>query len=239
MAITKLNFSRNWENPEDFPTVETDEVKVRQDMQFLHDEIKKYINETLIPGIQKELTNLPAGAAGGYYIPTVKQVSEKQVEISFTASKEGMAPVNPVTITLPAGPAGSPGMSAYEAAQKGGYTGTEAEFYQALAGAGSGGTGGGTDPDDPDDPDDPETPPVTIRWFLEDQTDYNLSGEYWAEAGMTWAEFVNSAFNALGLLLTGDGYLTVGGDTALDGEGSTAVHGSDVIQAEGTYYLVH
>jgi hypothetical protein len=129
-------------------------------------------------------------------------------------------------------------MSAYEAAKKGGYTGTESEFYKALAGAGSGGTDP-EEPGEPDEPDDPETPPVTIRWFLEDETDYNLSGEYWAEEGMTWAEFVNSAFNALGLLLTGDGYLTVGGDTALDGEGSAAVHGSDVIQAEGTYYLVH
>lgn len=239
MSLTKFEtdmniISRLDDEPNDVGGLSSAELKAKFDEAGLT--IQKYLNEVLLPSIQKELTNLPAGAAGGYYIPTVKQVSEKQVEISFTASKEGMEAVSPVAITLAAGPAGSPGMSAYEAAQKGGYTGTENEFYQALAGVGSGGTGGGTDPDDPDDP---ETPSVTIRWFLEDQTDYNLSGEYWAEAGMTWAEFVNSAYNALGLLLTGDGYLTVGGDTALDGEGSTAVHGSDVIQAEGTYYLVH
>ncbi len=236
MAIAKLNFSRNWENPEDFPTVETDEVKVRQDLQYLHDEIREYINDTLLPGIQKELTNLPAGAAGGHYTPAVRQLSEKQVEISFTASKEGMAPVSPATITLPAGPAGSPGMSAYEAAKKGGYTGTESEFYKALAGAGSGGTDP-EEPDEPDEPDEPATPGAVIRWFLEDETDYSLSGEYEAEEGMTWAEFVNSAYNAPGFVLTGNGFVTAGHDTTLNGEGSTAIQGSDVIEAEVTYYL--
>lgn len=238
MAIAKLNFSRNWENPEDFPTVETDEVKVRQDLQYLHDEIREYINDTLLPGIQKELTNLPAGAAGGHYTPSVKQLSEKQVEISFTASKEGMAPVSSVTITLPAGPAGSPGMSAYEAAKKGGYTGTESEFYKALAGAGSGGTDP-EEPDEPDEPDEPATPGAVIRWFLEDETDYNLSGEYEAEEGMTWAEFVNSAYNAPGFVLTGDGFVTAGHDTSLQGLGSTDIQGTDVIQAEDTYSLTY
>ena len=236
MAIAKLNFSRNWENPEDFPTVETDEVKVRQDLQYLHDEIREYINDTLLPGIQKELTNLPAGAAGGHYTPAVRQLSEKQVEISFTASKEGMAPVSPATITLPAGPAGSPGMSAYEAAKKGGYTGTESEFYKALAGAGSGGTDP-EEPDEPDEPDEPATPGAVIRWFLEDETDYSLSGEYEAEEGMTWAEFVNSAYNAPGFVLTGNGFVTAGHDTSLNGLGSTNIQGSDVIEAEVTYYL--
>lgn len=50
-AFPMLGFTRNWENPEDYPTVELEEAKVRQDMQSLHDETKDYINEKLIPAV--------------------------------------------------------------------------------------------------------------------------------------------------------------------------------------------
>lgn len=53
-AFPRLGFTKNWENPEDYPTIETDEAKVREDMQSLHDETKDYINETLIPAILAE-----------------------------------------------------------------------------------------------------------------------------------------------------------------------------------------
>lgn len=53
-AFPRLGFTKNWENPADYPTIETDEAKVRQDMQSLHDETKDYINETLIPAILAE-----------------------------------------------------------------------------------------------------------------------------------------------------------------------------------------
>ena len=46
-----LSFTKNWENPEDYPTYEPDEVQVRKDMQSLHDEVKDYINDKLIPEI--------------------------------------------------------------------------------------------------------------------------------------------------------------------------------------------
>lgn len=50
-AFPRLGFTRSWENPEDYPTVELEEAKVRQDMQSLHDETKDYINEKLIPAV--------------------------------------------------------------------------------------------------------------------------------------------------------------------------------------------
>ena len=50
-AFPMMGFTRNWENPEDYPTVELEEAKVRQDMQSLHDETKDYINEKLIPAV--------------------------------------------------------------------------------------------------------------------------------------------------------------------------------------------
>ena len=51
MAFDKLQFTKNWNNPDDFPTVELSEEKVRADMQLLHDEVKSYLNETLIPAV--------------------------------------------------------------------------------------------------------------------------------------------------------------------------------------------
>lgn len=46
-----LSFTKNWENPGDYPTYEPDETQVRKDMQSLHDEVKDYINDKLIPEI--------------------------------------------------------------------------------------------------------------------------------------------------------------------------------------------
>ena len=53
-AFPLLGFSRNWNNQEDYPTVELDEKKVREDMQSLHDEVKTYINTKLIPAVLAE-----------------------------------------------------------------------------------------------------------------------------------------------------------------------------------------
>ena len=52
MEIQRLNFSRDWNNPSDFPTLETDELKVRSDMQSLHNETLTYLNNTLIPAVE-------------------------------------------------------------------------------------------------------------------------------------------------------------------------------------------
>ena len=53
-AFPRLGFTQSWENPEDYPTIETDETQVRKDMQSLHDEVKNYINTKLIPAILAE-----------------------------------------------------------------------------------------------------------------------------------------------------------------------------------------
>lgn len=53
-AFPLLSFTKNWENPDDYPTIETDEMKVRQDMQSLHDEVKNFLNEELIPAVIAE-----------------------------------------------------------------------------------------------------------------------------------------------------------------------------------------
>lgn len=45
MALERLEFTKNWENPLDFPTYEAEEQKIRADLQLLHDEAKAALNK--------------------------------------------------------------------------------------------------------------------------------------------------------------------------------------------------
>lgn len=47
MSFNRLSFTKNWTNPTDFPTVESDEAQVRADMQILHDESKNGLNRLM------------------------------------------------------------------------------------------------------------------------------------------------------------------------------------------------
>lgn len=47
MALGKLNYSKRWTNPEDFPTYESREVQVRADIQLLYDEIQTAFNKLI------------------------------------------------------------------------------------------------------------------------------------------------------------------------------------------------
>lgn len=47
----RLSFSKDWRNPKDFATYEGEETKVREDMQFLFNEIRDFLNG-LIGGIE-------------------------------------------------------------------------------------------------------------------------------------------------------------------------------------------
>ena len=55
MAFTQLAFTKDWKSPEDFPTIELNEAKVREDMQLLFDEVRDFLNEELIPTAEKDL----------------------------------------------------------------------------------------------------------------------------------------------------------------------------------------
>ena len=62
----KFEYSKNWENPTDFPTVETDETQVRADIQLLYDEAKKAVWD-LVDALaaQSSAANLGADDQGG------------------------------------------------------------------------------------------------------------------------------------------------------------------------------
>lgn len=50
-TINPLEFEKDWTNPAQFPAVQEDEAQAREDMQWLFNEIRDYINGTLIPAI--------------------------------------------------------------------------------------------------------------------------------------------------------------------------------------------
>lgn len=60
MDIEQLNFTKDWTKPEDFPTLETDETKVRSDMQLLFNEIRQYLNGVLSPAVEQETADIRA-----------------------------------------------------------------------------------------------------------------------------------------------------------------------------------
>lgn len=72
MPLKKLSYSKDWNNPADFPTIETSEGQVRSDMQLLYDEVKDFLNRDLIPSLEslgvERTVQLPSGAAGMKYI---------------------------------------------------------------------------------------------------------------------------------------------------------------------------
>ena len=52
MELKRLRFSKNWEDPADYPTYEANEVQVRKDIQSLYTEIQSYINDVLLPALE-------------------------------------------------------------------------------------------------------------------------------------------------------------------------------------------
>ena len=76
MALTRLSFSKSWTDPAAFPTVETDETVIRQDMQQLHDETKAYMNGTLLPAIETG------------YVPVERTVNGHALTEDVTVTKE-------------------------------------------------------------------------------------------------------------------------------------------------------
>ena len=63
MAFEPLEFTKNWENTEDFPTYEPDERQVRADLQWLHNETREGLNRLVAalndPGAAAQLPFLP------------------------------------------------------------------------------------------------------------------------------------------------------------------------------------
>lgn len=86
MAFPKLSFTKSWKNAVDFPTVETNETKVRADMQYLFDEIKEALNALIDKLNLRNLESFPTGGvvtslgADNTTIPTSKAVKDAMTQ---------------------------------------------------------------------------------------------------------------------------------------------------------------
>jgi len=63
-TISELAFDHTWEDVDFFPTYEGSEAKVRQDLQYHPDKIKKYINDVLVTVINSMLADISQLVAG-------------------------------------------------------------------------------------------------------------------------------------------------------------------------------
>lgn len=106
-----LGFTRNWENPLDYPTYEPDETVVRRDMQSLHDEVRDYINEELIPAVvtsnSTEADRAAAEAAraaaeSARQTAEEQRVSETEGIVARAAQEANRAQAEAERVTVPA-----------------------------------------------------------------------------------------------------------------------------------------
>lgn len=77
VEIPALRFTKDWTNPSDFPTHEKNEEQVRADMQYLFNEIKNWLNETLIPAVQNGAGGQTAEGAVLYAVAQVLTDAQK------------------------------------------------------------------------------------------------------------------------------------------------------------------
>lgn len=84
MAIAPLTYSKDWSvqdpsNVKYFPTHETDETQVRNDMQLLYNEIQNYLNEIVVPQGLGDASNMGIGEHFSWAedADTVKQVLQE------------------------------------------------------------------------------------------------------------------------------------------------------------------
>lgn len=93
MAFKQLEFTKDWTNPQDFPTYEDNETKVRADMQFLYDEIKTFINNLLTQLTAGNLPFTPTPSVDASTIQNAIEVVSSQV----TSSILGQIPDGSIT----------------------------------------------------------------------------------------------------------------------------------------------
>ena len=81
MSVTLMAFDKDWTNSADFPTHESQESKVRADMQYLFDSIKNQFNNFVTNELVSE--NIPYVASGGLTVDNVQDALDAiQAEVS-------------------------------------------------------------------------------------------------------------------------------------------------------------
>ena len=92
MGFSRFSFTKLWTDPVDFPTVETDENRVRADMQLLHDEAKDGLNHLMdqleAPGAAE---HIGAAAADGSKSTVQEELNKQRNGLQRFAGVEAVA----------------------------------------------------------------------------------------------------------------------------------------------------
>lgn len=101
-GVTELTFSKVWTDPEDFPTHESDEETVRSDIQYLFDELKNYLNQTVVAklnGLNSEDVAVETGGATSTLDQTLTGIerSLSQIQQDLENVVLGQIPDNSLT----------------------------------------------------------------------------------------------------------------------------------------------
>ena len=65
MSVPKLNYSKEWTNPQDFPAVASDETQARKNIQLLFDEIRDFVNKYINPAVDAAALGLITDSVTG------------------------------------------------------------------------------------------------------------------------------------------------------------------------------
>lgn len=100
MAFTRFQFTKFWTDSTAFPTVETDETKVREDLQALHDESAEGLN-TLMDDLEAKSAagNIGAQTLGGTTTSTVQAEMNKLQSAKHTHSNKSVLDQIAVALT--------------------------------------------------------------------------------------------------------------------------------------------
>lgn len=82
MPVPQFDFTKKWTNPADFPAYESDEVKVRADMQALHDETRDFLNHVLLPYLEEKGVDFTLQVPEGGGFKYLRLNSDKVLEVS-------------------------------------------------------------------------------------------------------------------------------------------------------------
>ena len=93
--LKKAAYTRDWNNPSDFPSWEADEDTVRFDMQYLFEEIRQWVNN-LIDNIKS--ANIPFGPVAGVTGDTIEDAMTDLKRQLDEAVIGGLVPDNSVTL---------------------------------------------------------------------------------------------------------------------------------------------
>lgn len=86
MSLPKLEYTKNWNNPEDFPTYETRETRVRADMQYLYDEIREAFNRLVDEIKAAEIPFLPTEEIDASTVQEAIEDVQEQISTAVTGN---------------------------------------------------------------------------------------------------------------------------------------------------------